>query len=731
MTRRVVPKGQNFILNKIQSYNQKNKWHPIQFIHGSSSAVFSFLGKKVTVTNSQGQLVTKVIPHALIPSGILRKQYGVYPFSGEQEYGTFGLHTNSRREGINYNSISGMLPDKHGEHVTLRYATQYSAPLLDVDKIDQKIKENIFNLSSNNYLRSLKVLLMITTNLMLIDPKFGKEKSFCYHELLLNEYVALLKNSTIDLFELERKFNKYLKKIDSALSGESLPFSPDGQFLNGISVSFPVIFCSTKKGKPFTGGLMSEEIHVGELDLKHIPLLFTPIQHIDDLKKILKQHRLDHIEVREFYPEFKEDILEYKTHSTAIPEDFLSKTQEIKQATDLIPLIKKHQKEKYLSDFIKQKLNVSIQDYITSGNKESWKLATWITHNSPVLIARTETIEAIYTARELDNTRQILAKKTSVNPVYQVILDKYGLISNTQEQLERASYFVAIENFHESFTSTQQRLLSLFVYKDTIEKKALQNFINLKDRLTNTHMHISRFYDLYEILFHDLQQYPIDCQEYKNIRERIDFVKELYIEEIVSVIKKGSEKCDPLIQGRLFFLVKPEIMKKLDNNLPALSRLQVPFVEDEVSIFLHEIKKPDFCSENKEEIKEERTKIDAPLKKEFISLLENMLVNIKSLNANKENKFHIKAISQLIDMIKGGVGYSVKLSDIISHWKKSTCTDRLTCNNYTYIKETPLTDGNLFTIFKSIRAKDIKLLSLIKKYDVTEFSIATQSTIKR
>lgn len=187
------------VFSVIKAYNDDNPQAPITFIHGGSSAVFAFVGRKVQIKQRQKSpngtinenITQAIVPNALIPTGILRNRYGIYPVSGELEVGAFA--GGRRKQGVNYTNISGMFPeDVNAVALCLGYAEDYTKPIPDASVIHQNIVDLIGRIGPYTYLRILKQLVMHVTNLMLIDPQ-AHEHAERYLKLLQNEYDVLKK----------------------------------------------------------------------------------------------------------------------------------------------------------------------------------------------------------------------------------------------------------------------------------------------------------------------------------------------------------------------------------------------------------------------------------------------------------------------------------------------------------------------------------------------------------
>ncbi|QLZ68871.1 hypothetical protein FOLKNPGA_01651 [Legionella sp. PC1000] len=308
------------IFGIVEEYNQDPKKEPIQFIHGGSSAPFAFMGK--TVSTRQG---TQEIPQSLIPTGILRKKYGIYPISGELSKGVFGT-AGSRKLGVNYDSLSGMGTKVSDIEVVYGFANR-SKRHTDIHSFHQNMENLITQISPATYLTVLKMLVMTATNLMIMDANGGNEKRGYYLQLLQNEKENLLKRTQDPegKIKIVKYFAKYMKEIGELLAGENIPFIADDLFIRQLFNQYPIIYCSTAKPIPFSMGSPDEQIYTGELDMQTVKLLFTPEENVQELHLMLDKLGLSHIQVHGFTLPQKTQETELDTQSEAEEFDLLLK----------------------------------------------------------------------------------------------------------------------------------------------------------------------------------------------------------------------------------------------------------------------------------------------------------------------------------------------------------------------------------------------------------------------
>lgn len=312
MQRKDDPKTQDpSIKEAILAYNLVHPDSPITFVHGSSSAIFAYMGRRVTLPNGD----EKVIPYAIIPTGTLRIDFGVHPISGELNLGTFGL-TGSRKSGINYAAISGYSAEDADR--TLRYAHVYSARKFNTEKIEQNIEMLISKIDQTNYTRSLKEIVMQATNLMLLNKNISNKEY--YYIDILNDKLAKLQSEQPD-DHLTKRFAKYTSQLKSILAG-TLPFVPDERFIADIKNQFPIVICSSVIPEDFSSGQPGEKVFFGEINTQTISMIFTPHEHVLELKSILAQRGIENIEVHGYdtkvKSEFKHALLTSSLSGTSI-----------------------------------------------------------------------------------------------------------------------------------------------------------------------------------------------------------------------------------------------------------------------------------------------------------------------------------------------------------------------------------------------------------------------------
>ena len=280
-------------LEKIEVYNSSHsKTDKIRFVHGCLSGIFAFMDREVFFEGER-----KVVPQALIPSGILRKKYGLYPLSGELGRGVFGQEgIDARKGGVNYCHISGMDAKASGLTVAASYA-EGGCRFTGIESIHEKIEKLIVGIRKDNYIRSLKELMMHVTNIMIMDPH-APSYATRYIDLLVFKFNELKKDTKDDEL-LSRIFTKYIGYIASKFRDENIPFKADERFMNEVLNQFPIIICSNICPQGFSGGVSGERLSFSSADyyfdliseIGDSPergVVYVAIEPPNDLKYIVK-----------------------------------------------------------------------------------------------------------------------------------------------------------------------------------------------------------------------------------------------------------------------------------------------------------------------------------------------------------------------------------------------------------------------------------------------------------
>jgi hypothetical protein len=252
------------------------------FLHGSSSAVFAFL-------NPLGI-------RYLLPTGILRKAFHCYPLSGELGLGTVGLQ-GRRKEGVNYRYISG-----YANSSRIEDAISYSRGFSHFDKeqithtFSTEMLDCIKDLPSENESPErrikLKTMQIRLQNLMLMDENWNEIKDAICSQL--KKCLAENQSSPLTV--------KYLQAMIKTIQSNHVPFKPDERFRKLVQNQFPIVWVSsTLRPIPFGKGMPEEHLIEGPIDLiKDIQQVITPLEHVEQLRSLLDEHGLNHIEIHSY-----------------------------------------------------------------------------------------------------------------------------------------------------------------------------------------------------------------------------------------------------------------------------------------------------------------------------------------------------------------------------------------------------------------------------------------------
>jgi hypothetical protein len=719
---------------EIIRYNQSHRLSPIRFIHGGSSAAFAFFGQKVRVINQDDQIEERTIPRSLIPSGILRKYYGVYPFSGENDLGTYGLGGGgSRRSGINYSSISGMRANQRGIDTALSYAERYAAPTLSIEDLDKQIKDLILKMTPGNYLRSLKKLLQLINNMMLIAPIEGNANVRVYKKLLLNEYSVLSKNKEIDLFSLERHFGKYLNRFMGLFDGRDLALKSTPELLRQLTEAFPIIYCSTKEGLDFDKGVVYEQVYKGELSLSHVAMVFTPKEHVAKLRNLLQEHNLTHIEVRGYDAAIhsEEQVVQQQAGQQIVPE-IIAAAKATKTVENVRLFVTTYKDTPLFEELLYQIMNRAISDYIKTGSQDNRALALWITQNTTLLnqFSRYNYGDGIIEARLLSHSAKFLADKTTVHPQYLDVLEEHHLIEYPQEQLARACYFNEHEEFQDSFYDKTVLLNSIFNYSSPISEETMANVLLKREFLINDHIILKRIESSIRILSFDLKNCGADAPEKNIIETSLTHAKSIYVNYILTVLMTTNPSADrskeyyqPLIDSPIFQSLKTVILERSHaQGIPIPERLKAQF-----SSLLH-VSSDRVAAQEQSGSSENSEPTDTDAKQQFLRELKLEIVKIRQLKDNDKNKYHLKSLAQLGFMLQSETGSQMTVAAIIKHWKKATCDAEAPYSNDELFRQIPLTNGNFFSFLGGRQVSDVQIVKLVNAYSNQVPAIESRSS---
>lgn len=421
---------QKQVFKQIKDYNEnifRRDKDRIKFMHGGSSAALIMMKKKVKVEvaverNGQKEIIDKTmeIPLSLIPTGLLRKRYGIYPLSGELDAGSFAF--GKRKNGFNYNHISGMEPSEEGVGIVTGYAENFSEVFVNPTIIQQNIEQLIITMDSHRYIRNLKMLVMQVSNLMVLDPN-STQLADRYLSMLDAEYNVLKKEGCCE-GEFDRLFTKYFSEIAARLKGKKYAYVSDPAFVDAITSQYPVIYCFSVKGKQMPSSDLRESLYEGELPLSTLKMVFTPHENVAKLNELLKNHGLN-VEVKGYAPKPKQDK-EKAMEGGVKALDEAKSTDEARQIIESLPAG---------SAVLLESLNNLAKSYLNSGDENKFNIMMWILKNCTFR----DSWALVHTKASLfdDQNRKLL-----IDPSY---LERCGHDSLIQyERLKRVHYLEAL-----------------------------------------------------------------------------------------------------------------------------------------------------------------------------------------------------------------------------------------------------------------------------------------------
>lgn len=528
------------IYQQIQRYNQnKKEAEQINFLHGGSSAVFALLGQPVTVVSKakrlspkeekqqslQSQLFhveEKTIDNKLYSTGVLRKEFGIYPFGGELSVGAFGSAEGKRREGVNYKSISGMDATMTGVTETLKYA-KHAKRFNTIADMHKRITSIITQIERSNCIRSMKILLMEFTNVMLMDPH-AKQKKAYYLALLRNErdnMLAMAGSKNDKAFnELLKKYDKYYKRIENILNSKNLPFKANPEFRQQIIEQYPVIYCAAIPTTQtailkFSGGISSERLINREIDLASVKLLFTPEEYVDDLRKRLSKLGLDHIVVHGMPSLVEEKLAPVKKAGYGIQEALIE----------------------------------HLNDFFINGDEESYKQALDIMQHHLIINAN----NIFYRFRnDYDN----LSQKMRADPQY--IKKTAGAIDlHYYKRLQQFPYLFSIAHLSDYLRDEKSKsaLREIYAKKGDYQRNILQ-LLNLTD-----------YIDDKSLLLQNLYIFFTSDPEIKLTPEELKFLIHQY-KLVIAQLNKEDKLSEVETESQLYQLIYPPVDIEAEN--PAL-----------------------------------------------------------------------------------------------------------------------------------------------------------------
>lgn len=508
-----------FILDIINQYNaEAEPLSNIQYVYVGSSAELAWIGKTVQVYRpNESEIVT--IPHAIIPFNQLRKRYGISPLLGK------------------HRTLTGAKADKKGIQACLELISHITAQQLM--RLDKLIFETIFGINQNNYLRSLKKLVALCTNMMLFDEK-AKEKSYTFLDALQYEFQNLEKQlykNPDQLSQLHYDFNHYLARIENVLSGKSLPFQPDSKFRNEILTSFPILYCSTSTPSH------QKKDPASIIQFEKIKIIFSSQQNLPALELKLKEIGLSDVRVYGYETRRLSDF----SVSLSDNEIAVMRAHTLKEITSICD-----KSEKCLSSnkILIYKFTNCLNRLFINYDDQSYPIAAWIIENAS---------NKLLTEIKLKFNKSINFKKCKR------LYEKY--IYNKYYLQHIKTYY---NEYYSSF-SAMRSLEGLILLKDKIQENRLFNF---SDHFNNNMMlsmlesnlekvnkqnylleYLMRLQNYYNILMKELE-YCGTLEQAAFLQSRIASIKGKYIVLMNEYIRHG-----PLYED----LYGSELFRNLEN----------------------------------------------------------------------------------------------------------------------------------------------------------------------
>lgn len=263
-------------------------------------------------TNSNTLMVMRQanIQH-LVPTGILRKKYSIYPLAGARDNGSIHMFSGSRRLGVNYGYLSGMQGDKEG----LKCVIQYAAKKNPVDlaelhlRIDNYIK--LFSITdySQNFFSSrvaqvrcmLKYCLYAIEHLRILDPQSDHANVIAKLQSALEAIQSLTEKDQEK--QIHALITKYVGKMITSLQSDKVSLKLNDEDRALLAQPFPVIFATRKDVGKFIHQVSSEfankdeKLVEGELAMTNIDFIITDSSNEGYCKQWLVDMNLTHIQV--------------------------------------------------------------------------------------------------------------------------------------------------------------------------------------------------------------------------------------------------------------------------------------------------------------------------------------------------------------------------------------------------------------------------------------------------
>lgn len=517
-----------YILNVISQYNSfRNNELIIKFILGGTSADLAFVGKTTIITRLKtSDIVT--IPHALIPCKKLRKKYGLHLFIMPiMAY---------QKDLIYYNNLLGGTVSIDGITACYQYAIKKN--IIKIEDIHRTIIAIILQMEPNTYIRNLKKLLTLMTNMMLMDPA-AKQKA--HHYLVLLESV---RDNLKDKIDVHFYFDKYIARIKNILGAEISPFPADDKFRTEVLNQYPILFCSIADSKIHCDST-SERLYEDELSLKTVKLLFTPVQHVDRLRAKLQEIGfIEQIAVYGYALPDEMDNAEIEGQNANDEAAFLNAltVDELQVITNKHPMIISSKK------IIEEKMINCLAAYLDGKATEHFFMADWLMKNANSIT--------------LTDMNKILSESANFS-LYEILQSRaynyknyLPIVANIMSldslaRLEDVLYLKALLELRQSL----HYFHALFDFRNNFSYEELHQRIEPKQDLF-----VERNQYLYEYLARLQNLYTVwlktqtSAENAENVYSRLAFVKAKYI-DLLNEYSQSNRLNHSITQSELFQMI--------------------------------------------------------------------------------------------------------------------------------------------------------------------------------
>lgn len=491
------------IIRIINQYNAQSQLNPIKTLHPGTSRYLDFIGKIAHVRHSRESTLL-YIPPAIIPDHLLRKKYGICFLLRDGLEETF----KSIREAIKLKGLISTDVDPEAVKFCYQVTQEMHTPLEEVE-LYRLIIDTIVQMQKNNYIRSLKLLVFLTSNLKLLNLDVEKDKFLI--ELLKREQKIL--ERLYPHHDIKKFFNRYLPRIEAILKS----YKSDDHLLENLTNHYPIIFCSTEDAD------VSSRIHYHkeEIDFDHIKIVFTTTTHVERLKNHLSSLGL--LETIKVYG-FEHFIENIENNLQDIDEMrmYIERSNTLQAIMDAIA---KYPHLLTENELLAKKISRCLLAYLAKKDKEQLEIAKWILKNVPqgTLIDMMATLKQYINF----NLQSYLHIKSDIDQSY---ISRLHLIDPNYFAKQRALTYL------KHLTELRQKIKNLAAFMDYEKNQTpLQLHALLepkpslfKERDRYLWEYLTRLQTVYMLLKEDQRQGHEPFQE--NIDARLMFVKNKYVE---------------------------------------------------------------------------------------------------------------------------------------------------------------------------------------------------------